>query len=168
MQEPFIGTVILFGGNFPPVGWRTCDGSLLPIDQYSPLFALIGTTYGGDGMTNFAVPDLRSRIPVGESPTYPIGLPAGVEQVTLTGQTMPQHSHTVFSSSAAAGSTDPTNNFLGASAALKEYDPGTSGTSAMIGSAIVPFVGGVPHANIMPYQAMNYIIATDGIFPSRP
>ncbi|MFT3909025.1 MAG: tail fiber protein [Ferruginibacter sp.] len=103
MQDPFLGTVILFGGTFPPVGWQTCDGTLLDISQNDALFALIGTTYGGDGISNFAVPDLRGRIPVGQSPTYQIGMRAGSETVSLTGQQMPQHNHMVNSSSAVPG-----------------------------------------------------------------
>ena len=167
MTEPFIGTIIIFGGSFPPYGWQTCDGSLLAISQYDALYNLIGTTYGGDGVNTFAVPDMRSRIPVGQTGNYPLGMLGGLEQVTLSAQTTPQHSHPVFSNSQPAASPDPTNNFLGTQTALMEYTPGASANSVMAGSAIVPSTGGSPHGNIMPSLALNYIIATEGIFPPR-
>src|ERR1700712_62933 len=112
MQTPFIGNIILFGGNFPPVGWLTCDGSLVPISQYDVLFNLIGTTYGGDGQTTFALPDLRSRIPMhmGQGPglsNYVLGQMAGVESVSLTSANVPPHSHPVAASSATATLADP-------------------------------------------------------------
>ncbi len=172
MQTPYIGNIILFGGNFPPIGWATCDGSLLPIQQYDALYNLIGTTYGGDGQTNFALPDLRSRIPIhvgqgnGLSP-YVIGQAAGVESVSITAQTMPQHSHPVASNSGVAGSADPTSNFLGAQTLLQEYIPGAQANAVMNGSAIAPSPGGQAHGNIMPSLGMNFIIALEGIYPSQ-
>lgn len=167
MQEPFIGTVIVFGGSFAPVGWLTCDGSLQAIEQYQALYALIGTTYGGDGQSTFGLPDLRGRMPLGMGLNYSIGQAAGSEQVTLTAQTMPMHAHQVNASNSNAGSTDPTNNFLGTQTNLQEYIAGSSATSIMNGTSIAASQGGQPHANIMPSMAMNYIIATDGIFPPR-
>jgi microcystin-dependent protein len=173
MQEPFIGNVILFGGTFAPVGWVFCDGSLLPISQYDVLFNLIGTTYGGDGQTNFAVPDLRSRIPVHQGQgiglsNYVIGQVAGVESVTLVPAQIPPHSHPLLSNSGTAGSADPTNNFLAAQSTLNEYIPAASANSVMNGAAVAMSAGGVqPHANIMPCLALNYIIAFEGIYPSQ-
>ncbi|MGC1376320.1 MAG: tail fiber protein, partial [Anaerolineales bacterium] len=93
MSEPFIGEIRMFGGNYAPVNWALCNGDLLPISQYSPLYSLIGTTYGGDGVTNFALPNLQSRIPLHTSPAYPMGAKAGVETVTLTANQIPAHTH---------------------------------------------------------------------------
>jgi microcystin-dependent protein len=172
MQTPYIGNIILFGGNFPPVGWLTCDGSLLQISQYDVLFNLLGTTYGGDGVTTFGLPDLRSRIPLhmGQGPglsNYVLGQMAGFEAVSITSQTMPQHTHAVACNSTTATLGDPTNAFLGGQPNMLEYVPGATANSVMSANAIVPLSGGQSHANIMPYQAMNYIIATDGIYPSQ-
>jgi microcystin-dependent protein len=172
MQDPFIGNVILFGGTFAPVGWAFCDGSLMSIAQYDTLFSLIGTTYGGDGQTTFALPDLRSRIPVhqGQGPglsNYFIGQQAGVELVTLLPVQIPPHSHPVLSNSGAAGSQDPTNNFLGAQSTLQEYAPGASANSVMNAAAVTNSSGGQPHSNIMSSIALNYIIALEGIYPQQ-
>lgn len=172
MQEPFIGNVILFGGTYAPQGWAFCDGSLMSIAQYDTLFSLIGTTYGGDGQSTFALPDLRSRIPVhqGQGPglgSYIIGQQAGVETVTLLPAQIPSHSHPVLSNSGTAGSQDPTNNFLGTQGTLQEYIPGTSANSVMNAAAVANSAGGQPHDNIMPSIALNYIIALEGIYPQQ-
>lgn len=172
MQDPFIGNVILFGGTFAPVGWATCDGSLLAIAENDALFSLIGTTYGGDGQTTFALPDLRSRIPIhqGQGPglsTYIMGQQAGVETVTLLPGQIPAHSHPVLGNSGTAGSQDPTNNFLGTQSTLQEYIPGASANSVMNAAAISFTTGGQPHDNIMPSIALNYIIALEGIYPQQ-
>lgn len=172
MQTPYVGNIILFGGNFAPIGWLPCDGRLLPISQYEVLFALIGTTYGGDGINNFAVPNLGSRIPLhmGQGPglsNYQIGQVGGAESVTITSQTMPQHSHPVVANSTGATSSDPTNSFLASQPAMLEYVAGSSVNAIMSGNSIIPSTGGQPHDNIMPYLAMNYIIATEGIYPSQ-
>ncbi|MGF2411500.1 phage tail protein [Ferruginibacter sp.] len=172
MQDPFIGNVILFGGTFAPVGWATCDGSLLAIAENDALFSLIGTTYGGDGQTTFALPDLRSRIPIhqGQGPglsTYIMGQQAGVETVTLSPGQIPAHSHAALSNSGAADSTDPTNNFLGTQSTLQEYIPGASANAVMNAAAISFTTGGQPHDNIMPSIALNYIIALEGIYPQQ-
>ena len=173
MQEPFIGNVILFGGTFAPVGWVFCDGSFLAISQYDVLYSLIGTTYGGDGQNTFAVPDLRSRIPIHQGQgnglsNYVIGQVAGVENVTLVPSQVPPHSHPVLTNSGTAGSADPTNNFLAAQSTLNEYIIGTSANSVMNAAAVTMSTGGgQPHANIMPSIALNYIIAYDGIYPSQ-
>lgn len=172
MQTPFIGNVILFGGTFAPVGWQTCDGSLLPISQYDALFALIGTTYGGDGQTNFAVPDLRGRIPVSQGQgnglsNYMIGQTSGFESVTLLPAYLPQHTHAITCNTGTADQSNPANNFLAAQPSLLEYSLGNTANSVMKSNAITSSPGGQPHANIMPSLTLNYIIATEGIFPSQ-
>ncbi|GAB2809472.1 phage tail protein [Ferruginibacter profundus] len=172
MQDPFIGNVILFGGTFAPVGWAFCDGSLLPISENDALFNLIGTTYGGDGQVTFALPDLRGRMPIhqGQGPglsTYVIGQVAGTEAVTLLPGQIPPHSHTVLSNSGTAGTNVPNANFLAAQSTLSEYIAGSSVNSVMSPVAIANSTGGLPHANIMPSLAMNYIIALQGIYPQQ-
>lgn len=173
MQEPFIGNVILFGGTYAPQGWAFCDGSLMPISQYDTLFSLIGTTYGGDGQNTFALPDLRSRIPIHQGQgvglgNYIIGQVAGTETVALLPGQLPQHSHSVLTNSGAANSLDPTNNFLGTQSTLQEYIPGASANSVMNAAMVANSTGGgQPHDNIMPSIALNYIIALEGIYPQQ-
>jgi microcystin-dependent protein len=172
MSEPFIGNIMMFGGSFAPLGWAFCDGSLLPIAQYDALFALIGTTYGGDGQNTFGLPDLRGRIPIhqGQGPglsNYVIGQVAGAETITLTGQQMPVHTHAVLSNAATGNSDDPTNNFLGAQPELLEYISGGSANATMKSNAVSNSTGGQSHNNIMPVLVLNYVIALEGIFPSQ-
>jgi microcystin-dependent protein len=171
MQVPYIGNIIMFGGNFPPLGWAFCDGSLLAISQYSALFNLIGTTYGGDGVNTFALPDLRSRIPIHQGQgsglsNYAIGQMAGVEQVTLITQNLPLHNHLVASNSGAANSSDPTNNFPAAQPDLLAYTA-TAANATMKSNATTNSQGGLPHYNIMPFQALNYVIALEGAYPTQ-
>ncbi|MGC4104142.1 phage tail protein [Ferruginibacter sp.] len=172
MQTPFIGNIILFGGTFAPVGWLTCDGSLLQISQYDVLYNLIGTTYGGDGQSTFALPDLRGRIPVnqgqgnGLSP-YMLGQMAGSPSVSLLPAHLPQHTHSFTSNTNVADQTNPANNFLAKQDTLQEYAAGTSANSVMKSNAVTSSPGGAPHANIMPSLTLNYIIATDGVYPTQ-
>ena len=172
MSDPFIGQIILFGGNFAPLGWAFCDGSLQSIANYNALFALIGTTYGGDGQNTFALPDLRSRIPIHQGQgnglsNYVMGQAAGVETVILTGQQMPLHTHGVLSNSATANSDDPSNNFLAEQPGLLQYIAGASANATMKSNAISSSPGGQPHNNIMPVLTLNYVIALEGIFPTQ-
>jgi len=172
MQTPFIGNVILFGGTFAPIGWQTCDGSLLSISGNEALFSLIGTTYGGDGQSTFAVPDLRGRIPVSQGQgnglsNYVLGQISGTESVTLVSANLPQHTHAVTCNTGVADQTIPTNNFLAAQQGLLEYGPGNTANTVMKSNAITNSPGGQPHANIMPSLTLNYIIATEGVFPSQ-
>src|SRR5215813_13283988 len=108
MSSPFIGEIRMFGGNFAPVGWAFCNGALIPIDQNDALFNLIGTTYGGDGQTTFALPNLQSRIPLHVGPGFALGQSGGVETVTLTTQQIPAHNHSAMSTGAAATDSAPT------------------------------------------------------------
>jgi microcystin-dependent protein len=164
VSEPFIGEIRMFGGNFAPFGWAFCDGAVLPISQYNALFALIGTTYGGDGQNTFNLPDLRGRLPVHQGSGFVIGQSAGTETVTLTVNQIPQHTHAVSArTSATAGS--PSGATYGGNTTDAIY---TATPSAQMNAAMVGIGGGSqPHANMMPYGVVSFIIALEGIFPSR-
>lgn len=172
MADPFIGEIFMAGFNFPPVGWASCNGSFLPISQFDALFALIGTTYGGDGQSTFALPNLQSRIPihVGQGlglPNFTLGQIGGVENVTLALGNLPSHTHTVQVSNNAGTSSTPSNTLtLGSGAEAELYTPEAADVSS--GMAVSGGVGGnAPHENIMPFLAVNFFIALEGIFPSR-
>jgi len=177
MSEPFLGQILLVGFNFAPVGWHLCDGSLMSISQNTALFSLLGTYYGGDGVTTFALPDLRSRVPLGMgqgqglSP-YTIGEMTGSESVTLLANQMPQHSHLINADAAPApGAPSPANNYLAtASAGGKPadiYSAKLTSPTTLNPNAVTLAGGSMPHTNIQPVLAMNYIIATQGVYPSR-
>jgi len=165
--DPFIGEIKMFCGNFAPVGWSFCDGSLVPISQAEPLFALINTTYGGDGQTTFGLPDLRGRFPVHRSSALPLGAVGGVEQVTLASNNVAAHTHPFQATKALADQATPAGNTTAQATTITLYveDQPAVGLNA---AALLPFAGGgQPHENMHPYQAVNYIIALEGIFPSR-
>lgn len=170
MANPFLGEIRMFAGNFAPLDWALCNGQLLPIAEYTALYNLLGTTYGGDGVTTFALPNLQSRVPIhqgegaGLSP-YVIGENGGAETVTLTVAQIPAHTHTAQASSADSGSSDPTNNFWASSPATKQYSPGTN--AQMKSGAMGQTGGNQPHDNMLPFLVVNFIIALFGIFPSR-
>jgi microcystin-dependent protein len=157
----------MFGGNFAPANWMFCNGQLLPISQYETLFNLIGTTYGGDGQSTFALPDLRGRFPLHQGSEFPLGQIAGAETVTLTLNQIPQHSHlascsAVGSVQGPAGSywsTDPAGN----TAAYSDQ----AANSEMASTAIASTGGNQPHDNRQPYLAVSFIIALFGIYPSQ-
>ena len=172
MSNPYVGEIRIFAGTFEPVDWMFCDGRLLPIAEFDALFNLIGTTYGGDGQSTFALPDLRGRAPVhmgsNAASSYVIGEGVGTETATLTIQNLPVHTHgfpaTTAAASAAYSATNPPGN-----ASIRLYappDPST-GTVAMSPYMSDPAAGGLPHDNMAPFLAVNYIISPFGIFPSR-
>lgn len=168
MSEPFLGEIRTFGGNFAPTGWALCDGRLLSIAQYSALFSLLGTTYGGDGKVTFALPDLQGRAPMhwGSGPGLTprdIGESAGSSTVTLIQTEMPAHTHAGEASLSSASALSPSGNVLG-DAALYAAPPYTTAMSPM---AIGVTGGSQPHENMMPYLGVTFIIALQGIFPSR-
>ncbi len=168
MSEPFLGQISIFGFNFPPRGWATCSGQILPIAQNTALFSLLGTTYGGNGQTTFALPDLRGRVPVGfgQGPglsNVQLGQQAGTEVVTLTSAQLAPHPHGVAASNAAATGSRPGGNFLSAGGAFTNASDGTTMNPGMIQNA----GGGQPHENRQPYLGVNVCIALEGIFPSR-
>ena len=165
VAEPFIGEIRLFGGNFEPVGWAFCNGQLLSISQNTALFALIGTTYGGDGQSTFALPDLRGRVPVHQGSGFVIGQAGGAEQVTLAASEMPAHGHPLRATAADGTTADPTNGVWAESDA-RTYTT-SSPDAKMHVSALAASGGGQPHPNMMPFVALNFIIALEGIFPSQ-
>jgi microcystin-dependent protein len=165
VSEPYIGEIRLFAGNFAPVGWLLCQGQILPIAQYDVLFTLIGTTYGGDGLNTFALPNLASRIPVHMGPSYVIGQQGGVEQVTLTTNEVPTHTHAPQGSSSTGTSASPANA-VWASGTYNSYSD-QAPAAAMAPSAISTSGGSQPHENMPPFLAINFIIATEGIFPTQ-
>ena len=177
MSEPFIGQIVMFGGNFAPRNWAFCDGALLPISQNTALFSILGTTYGGDGRTTFALPDLRGRIPMhpGNGPgltSRRLGEKGGVENVTLTTNEIPSHSHgaTANAVAPAGNSNDANNNFWADDAGVSSgtYHTGPANTTMNADAVqIAPAGGNQAHANVQPYQCVNFIICLYGIFPSR-
>jgi microcystin-dependent protein len=165
MAEPFLSEIRIFSFDFPPKGWAFCNGQFLPINQNQALFALLGTTYGGNGQTTFALPNLKGRLPIHTGNGHTLGEAAGSSAVTINQQTMPQHIHFMQGTTAAAVGDDATNNVL-AQAGLNAYAP-PAGLTAM-GPASVTNVGGSqPHSNMMPYLVLNFCIALQGIFPSQ-
>jgi microcystin-dependent protein len=155
----------MFGGNFAPSGWAICDGSLLSISEFEVLFVLIGTTYGGDGQSTFALPDLRSRVPLHQGASFTIGQNGGAEAVTLTANQIPAHTHGAVASSGAGSSHDPTGN-IWANWTGSQYSDQTINAS-MSPSAITSAGGSQPHDNMPPFLGLNFIISLFGIFPSQ-
>ena len=172
MSDPFIGEVSIVGFDFAPRGWAFCDGQLLPIAQNTALFSILGTTYGGDGRTTFALPDLRGCTPIhpGQGPGLSdrtLGQQVCSETVTVTAAQMPSHTHTLKASSQPQNTADPSDNVL-AQQPVAFYDaPQPSDERAMHAGSISNTGGGQAHPNRQPYQAVRFIIALQGIFPSR-
>jgi len=174
MSQPFVGQIISVGFTFAPVGWQLCDGSLLPIDQYQALYTLIGTTYGGDGVNNFGVPDLRGRAPLGVGqgtglPPYVQGQRAGSESVTLIANQIGAHSHNLNASTTNGSAINPgTTLALGQNpvSQVPVYGPPPS-TTSLAPTAIGNAGGSVPHENRQPYLTISYIIALYGVFPTQ-
>lgn len=171
-MDQYVGEIRMFGGNFAPLGWAFCNGQLLSIAENDLLFMLLGTTYGGDGQTTFAVPDLRGRVPIhmGQNPTtgtsYPLGQMAGTETVTLTSQQMPAHTHAVNAVSTDGTEPNP-SNALWATSNLYEFSEQGIATTPMLTTAVSAVGGSQPHDNIMPFQCVNFIIALEGLFPHQ-
>ena len=164
MSEPFIGEIRLVGFNFAPVGWAFCDGSVVPIDQNSTLFALIGTTYGGDGQQTFALPNLLGRTPIHFNSSFPLSSLGGLESVILTTPQLPQHSHPLAASTAPATTTAASGNLLSGSAATVYVAP----TAVAATGAVTTLTGSnQPHDNMAPYLCVNFVISLFGVFPSQ-
>jgi len=170
MAQPYVGELRIFAGNFAPAGWMFCEGQLLPISENETLFQLIGTTYGGDGQSTFGLPDLRGRLALhqgtGGGSTYTIAETGGAEEVTLSINQIPAHSHPMLGASGNGSQTNPKNNVLASSTLVKLYS-GEAPDTAMAATSITPVGGSQPHTNFQPYLCLNYIISLFGIFPSQ-
>ncbi len=171
MSEPFLAEIRIVGFNFAPRGWAFCDGQILPISQNQSLYSLLGTTYGGDGRTSFALPDLRGRTPihVGSSngTVHLLGNKGGEETHTLNAAEMPQHTHTLQASTGNAAVNSPTGALLAKTPATDPYYNTLTSPVDMSTSAIDPVGGGQGHNNMQPTLALNFCIALQGLFPSR-
>jgi microcystin-dependent protein len=175
MSEPFIAEIIMFGANWAPRSWARCDGQLLPVAQNTALFSLIGTIYGGDGRTTFALPDLRGRVPIHEGTGLgltprTIGQRSGEENVTLTVQEMPAHNHAAsFHTESKLGTNplNPTNKLFASGNSYADPDPGDNRTLAPEAISMQNTGGNQSHRNMQPYLVVNFIIALQGLYPSR-
>jgi microcystin-dependent protein len=167
MSSPYVGEIRMFAGNFAPAGWMLCQGQLLDISEFETLFNLIGTTYGGDGQSTFALPDLQSRVPIHVGPGFALGQSGGVETVTLTVSQIPSHSHVPQSNSNPGTQPSPLSGLWAASnPSLNQYSnnaPSVAANPAALGSS----GGSQPHDNMVPFVAINFIISMFGVFPSQ-
>jgi microcystin-dependent protein len=167
MAQPYVGEIRMFAGNFAPAGWMFCEGQLLPISETETLFQLIGTTYGGDGESTFALPDLRGRIPVHQGNNAVLAETGGAEEITLTVQQIPTHSHPLLGSTALASTNSPTNNVFAQSTGATIFPYGTDQPPTTLSPSTLGSVGGSqPHTNFQPYLCVDFIISLFGIFPS--
>lgn len=173
MSTPMLGEIKMFAGTFAPHGWAFCNGQLLSISQNTALFSILGTTYGGNGVSTFGLPDLRSRVPIHAGQglglsNYFLGEQTGVENVTLTALQIPSHSHTVLAVASGGNQASPASGSLAIESTGTSMNySNTAPSSPMNSSMIVPNSGNQPHSNIQPVLCVNFIIALLGIFPSR-
>jgi microcystin-dependent protein len=165
MAQPYVGEIRMFAGNFAPAGWMFCDGSLLPISENETLFNLIGTTYGGDGQSTFALPDLRGRIPLHQGSGFTLAETGGVESVTLTVPQIPAHPHALLCKNGAATDPNPQNDVLAEQLAVSAYQS-QAPAAAMAAQSISSTGGTQPHNNFQPYLCISFIISLFGLFPS--
>jgi microcystin-dependent protein len=164
MSEPFLSEIKIVSFNFPPKGWALCNGQFLPINQNQPLFALLGTTYGGNGQTTFALPNLRGQVPIHFGDGHTLGEAAGSTAVTVNQSQMPLHTHVLTASDANGSQPIPTGNVF--AQVNNMYTPPLN-LVALDPSTVTNVGGSQPHNNMMPYLVLNFIIALQGIFPSR-
>lgn len=167
MAQPYVGEIRIFAGNFAPAGWMFCEGELLPISENETLFQLIGTTYGGDGESTFALPDLRGRIPLHFGNGFTLAETGGAEEVTLTVNQMPAHSHPMLASSQTGTDKSPKGRLTDQTSGGVQIYIEESPDQPMGASAIGPQGGSQPHTNFQPFLCLNFIISLFGIFPSQ-
>jgi microcystin-dependent protein len=166
MAQPYVGEIRMFAGNFAPAGWMFCEGQLLPISENETLFNLIGTTYGGDGQSTFALPDLRGRIPIHMGNGFILAETGGAEEITLTVNQIPAHSHPELANSGVSQGTNPQNNVLASPVAGSVYNATNTNLVNMNPQAVGSVGGSQPHTNFQPYLCVDFIISLFGIFPS--
>ena len=165
MAQPYVGEIRMFAGNFAPAGWMFCEGQLLPISENETLFQLIGTTYGGDGESTFALPDLRGRIPIHQGNGFILAETGGAEEITLTVNQIAAHSHPLLASANTAIQTTPSTTVLGVPTTVDLYRAG-SASSPLAPQSVSSTGGSQPHTNFQPYLCVDFIISLFGIFPS--
>ena len=166
MAQPYVGEIRMFAGNFAPAGWMFCEGQLLPISEYETLFNLIGTTYGGDGQSTFALPDVRGRIPLHMGNSFILAETGGAEEITLTVNQIAAHSHPLLASLDTAGGSSPENSVTGQVGAIQIYRE-VAPAAALSPLAVTATGGSQPHTNFQPYLCVDFIISLFGIFPSQ-
>jgi microcystin-dependent protein len=167
MAQPYVGEIRMFAGNFAPAGWMFCEGQLLPISENETLFQLIGTTYGGDGQSTFALPDLRGRLPLHQGNGFILAETGGVEEITLTVQQIPAHTHAFLATENNANGVVPTNQVLAAGSEVTVTPYGSDNPQTNLNAQAVSSVGGSqPHTNFQPYLCVDFIISLFGLFPS--
>jgi len=165
MAQPYVGEIRIFAGNFAPAGWMFCEGQLLPISENETLFNLIGTTYGGDGQSTFALPDLRGRLPMHQGNGFILAETGGAEEITLTVAQIATHTHPVLCSQNNGDSTQPQNNVIATNASVQVYRA-QAPVAPMSTQAVGPTGGSQPHTNFQPYLCLDFIISLYGIYPS--
>ncbi len=166
MSQPYVGEIRMFAGNFAPAGWMFCEGQLLPISEYETLFNLIGTTYGGDGQSTFALPDLRGRLPIHQGGGFILAENGGVEEVTLTTSQIPSHTHAMLGSGDIANSPNPGASVIARSGQVNMLFNGNT-AAQMSASSVTSDGGSQPHSNFQPYLCVDFIISLFGVFPSQ-
>jgi microcystin-dependent protein len=166
MSTPFLGELKIISWNFAPKGWALCNGQFLPINQNQALFSILGTTYGGNGQTTFALPDLRGRVPIHQGQSWTLGQAAGEEFHTLTMSEMTQHTHVLTGTTATGDLPTPNGNLL-ADSPNQLYSNTLTNLTTLIPASVTNTGGSQPHENRQPYLVLNIIIALQGIFPSR-
>lgn len=167
MAQPYVGEIRMFAGNFAPAGWMFCEGQLLPISEYETLFNLIGTTYGGDGQSTFALPDLRGRLPLHQGNGFILAETGGAEEITLTVSQIAAHSHPFLASANNATDKAPLSLLSASSNVVGVFPYGTDAPKTTLHPSSISSVGGSqPHTNFQPYLCVNFIISLFGIFPS--
>ena len=172
MSDPFVAEIRIFGFNFAPTGWALCDGQLLPLSQNTALFSLLGTTYGGDGKSTFALPDLQGAAPMhpGQGPglsLHDLGESGGSDTITLLESEIPAHSHALMASNQPGEDPSPVGESLGRSVGASLYQTQALQLGSLDPVAITPVGGSLPHNNLMPYLTLNFCIALQGVFPPR-
>jgi microcystin-dependent protein len=165
MAQPYVGEIRMFAGNFAPAGWMFCEGQLISIAENETLFQLIGTTYGGDGQDTFALPDLRGRLPLHQGNGFILAETGGAEEITLTVNQIPAHSHTPLANSAAGNEPSPINNVWAAQSVVNQYTAVNPAVNTGVPS-MTATGGSQPHENRQPYLCVDFIISLFGIFPS--
>jgi microcystin-dependent protein len=166
MAQPYVGEIRMFGGNFAPAGWMFCEGQLLPISENETLFNLIGTTYGGDGQSTFALPDLRGRLPLHWGNGFILAETGGAEEITLTVSQIPVHTHTMLASTDPASTANVQGNVLANPASATPYSINNPNIQ-LNAQSITPVGGSQPHTNFQPYLCIDFIISLFGIFPTQ-